>query len=561
MKKFRLFFLVLALVLCLAIPANAVSAATDVQSFTTVSSDGTASVTINLTVRMEQGDSSLVFPLPKNATSASVNGSSYHISESGGVKYVSISKATGGMPGTFSMSIHYTLENVLSFGKNNILLATIPVLSGFSYPTEYAEFSIIFPGEITGIPTFSSLYLQSAMDSIISYTIDGSTLSGVVTKELKDHDSFEVQIPVSTEQFSEAAILMAGGTWVTLAMIICIALALLHWLLFLRCLPVLPQRKTIAPMDITAGDVGAILAGQGSDLTLMVLSWAQMGYLLIETDARGRILIRKRMDMGNERSLNENKIFHALFRKKDIIDGGSKSYAILCRKVASSRKGVAHFFHTFAGNPKVFCWLCAFAAGFAGVNLTKAMVKDGFFQYFWGALICAMTLLSGKSIQDLTGLWFLNKWDKKLTALLSILLWLLLGYLSGEMILCLIIIGIELLAGILGCYSARRNAAGRQLTAELLGLRRYLFHLSRENRYITDNPDYFYKLLPFAMALGVEDRLAKAYSRVSLPECTYLLYGSRKAPKAEDFVKKVREITSSLDERQKMLLLERILGK
>ena len=47
---------------------------------------------------------------------------------------------------------------------------------------------------------------------------------------------------------------------------------------------------------------GSRLTFTGADLTMMVFSWAQLGYLVIHLDDNGRVMLHKRMDMGNERS-------------------------------------------------------------------------------------------------------------------------------------------------------------------------------------------------------------------------------------------------------------------
>ena len=66
---------------------------------------------------------------------------------------------------------------------------------------------------------------------------------------------------------------------------------------------------------------------------MMVFTWAQLGYLLIQTDSGGKVLLHKRMDMGNERSLFENKIFALLFGSRQAVDATGYPYAKLSRKV------------------------------------------------------------------------------------------------------------------------------------------------------------------------------------------------------------------------------------
>ena len=97
-------------------------------------------------------------------------------------------------------------------------------------------------------------------------------------------------------------------------------LALLYWILTLRTWPVFRMQTTTPPEGITAGELGCRLTLSGGDLTMMVFSWAQLGYLYIALDDRGRVLLHKRMDMGNERSKFENSIYKMLFSNRSTVD-------------------------------------------------------------------------------------------------------------------------------------------------------------------------------------------------------------------------------------------------
>ena len=79
---------------------------------------------------------------------------------------------------------------------------------------------------------------------------------------------------------------------------------------------------------------------------MMVFTWAQLGYLLIQTDG-SKVLLRKRMDMGNERSLFENKIFALLFGSRQTVDATGYPYAKLSRKVSAIVPNAVSYTHLF----------------------------------------------------------------------------------------------------------------------------------------------------------------------------------------------------------------------
>ena len=97
------------------------------------------------------------------------------------------------------------------------------------------------------------------------------------------------------------------------------AVALVYWLIFLRTFPNRKEECMVPPPGITAGELPCRVHLLGPDLTTMVLCWAQMGYLLIQVDGR-RILLHKRMEMGNERSLFEVRTFRTVFGYRRVID-------------------------------------------------------------------------------------------------------------------------------------------------------------------------------------------------------------------------------------------------
>ena len=92
-------------VICL--PASAESAASRVELLCTVNSDGDCLVTMTVSLRLEESNNSLTFPLPANAKSITMNGSSSVTTyKSASAVEVDISKITRDYVG--EASIHFT---------------------------------------------------------------------------------------------------------------------------------------------------------------------------------------------------------------------------------------------------------------------------------------------------------------------------------------------------------------------------------------------------------------------------------------------------------------------
>ena len=116
-----------------------------------------------------------------------------------------------------------------------------------------------------------------------------------------------------------------------------------------------------------------------------------------------------------------------------------------------------------------------------------------------------------------------------------LLIWILLGVLCGQIWIPLGCSLGEFLIGYFAAYGGRRTELGRHDGGQILGLRSYLKHLPRPDigRLLANDPDYFFNLAPYALALGVIKPFANVFGRRKLDQCPYLItsiHGKRTAP-------------------------------
>lgn len=553
---------ILAFLICillLAMPVLAVSEASSFQSFSTLDASGACQVGLNLTIHLDSAAEDLLFPIPGGATAVSLNGQAVRVRSSGHVKNVPLGDRTG----DFTLSIHYTLSDLISADKNGKLILTLPLLSGFSYPISNMEFTVTLPGEVTARPTFSSGYHQESIESDLVFTSDGSVVSGLVKTQLKDHETLTMTLDVPAEQFPGLRLRTSSVRISDILAIVFIVLALLYWLLTLRCLPTWPIRYPTVPEGVSAGSLGSRLTAAPSDLTLMVLTWAQLGYILIQSDDNGRILLHKRMDMGNERSAFENRLFKNLFGRRRIIDGTSYHYAKLCQKAAKTPSQVRSLYRRSSGNPRIFRGLSATSAMMCGISIASVLSDSA----VWGTVLTLVLAIFGAvsawCIQ--TGCFHIHLRDRRkcrLGLVLS-LVWLLLGLICGMVSIAALTVAGQILTGIAAAYGGRRNDLGRQTMQQILGLRRYLHRASPEElrQILRTNPDYFYRMAPYALALGVDKIFARHCSGISLPECSYLVGSMRGQLTPMEWNSLLRDTVEALDERYRQLPYERFFGK
>ena len=558
-------------VICL--PVSAESAATQVDLQCTVTSEGDCLVTATVNLRLEASLEQLSYPVPLDAKSITVNGSNAAVSRSASALQVDLSRISKGYVGDASVRIGYTLpkavkiktinEAAVASGKESPqreLVLEIPLLSGFEYPVEGMNFTITMPSNCVGLnPMFTSIYRQESIESDLKILpITGSQIIGSAKTVMNDREGITMTMVVPKTMFPTVSTYVRDGNPELPYILGFFGAALLYWLLTLRTWPVHRSRASTAPEGITAGELGCRLTLTGGDLTMMVFSWAQLGYLLIALDGN-RVLLHKRMDMGNERSAFENKVFNLLFSKRQVVDATGNQYAVLCRKVAGMVPMERNMYRGNSGNMKIFRGLACIAQGFCGVCVAMNMSGVLALAVVMAVILGFVGLISGWLMQDVAYCTHLRGKVPVLLGLIILVLWMVLGLLSGQVWIPLGCTLGQWALGFFAAYGGRRSDLGRHDAGQILGLRSYLKHLPRENinRLLQNDPDYFFNMAPYALALGVIRPYADAFGRRKLEACPYLYTRSSGRRTADEWGELMRDTALKMDAKAKQMQIER----
>lgn len=557
----RIFIAILCLLL-LVTTVSAVGSVTEMQTNAIIASNGTCQVSLVIQLTVDSDDGDLRFPLPGNAKDISLNGASAKTSRADSLRWVDLSSVVYG-PGNYSLTLHYSLPDLVTEVEKNGLVMTLPLLSGFSCPIDRMEFSITLPGVPDAIPTFSSTYYPESMESILEYTIEESVISGYFVQGLKDHETLTMTLPVTEKLFPQTIAKQWSLSYDDLLQYGLLLMALVYWLIFLRCSLPRRLRRVQAPDGITAGELGCCLSGLGVDFSMMVLSWAQMGYVTIQMDRHNRVLLHKQMDMGNERSEFEVRCFKTLFGKRDRVDGSGEHFARLGRKAGKTIPGAWHYFKKSSGNPLIFRCIAAGIGAVAGYSLTVAFATDTVWQVILGIFLVPFGAVTSWLIQTgIRGIRLRYRLDLFI-GFGCCLAWLVLGNWSGEGAVAVFVIVSQILAGFAAIHGGRRTEAGLQARNEILGLRKYLSAITpgELQRILENNPDYYFAMAPHAMALGVDRAFTRQFGDQPLPACPYLQINGGATLTARQWNERLRQVVKVLDDRQRRLGLEKLFGK
>ena len=556
MNAFRKIILILLCLCLLHIPVSAISGADSVQSTAIVQSDGSCTVTLRFQLRLEQ-EESLSLPLPLTAREVRLNGK-YRTPTVQGQQLILTLPKMG--VGVHTVEVSYRLTDAVS-EKSGGLLLQLPLLSGFPYPVENFSFTVTLPDTAEGKPTLSSGYYGENIAANMELQVQDNVISGTCKEPLKDRETLTLSYQADRQmfpQFSARKPLLGGWEMVLLLLMVA---SIVYYLVAL--LPLIPRRiRSFSPPDgLAAGDLGTCLTGCGMDLTMMVFSWAQLGYLSIETDQSGKVQLIRRMEMGTERSNFENRCFQALFGQRQRVDGGSMHYALLCRKMATKSPLLRQIYRSHSGNPRIVRALGIAAGACGGVLLSLGVYTAGAGTVFLAlglALLCGG--LSAAIQEGARSLPLGNKLPLWL-GLLCCGVWIGLGVLMENPTLALILALYEMLTGLAAAVGGRRSEQGQQYVAQIRGLRHHLTRASvfEMQQCLERNPSYFFELMPYALALGVEKPFARRFGKVTVAECSYLDAPVRGELTPAQWASLLRQVADRLNRRQRRLRFEKLL--
>lgn len=557
MKKPVLLLLVLLLCMGLCFSVSAQSSIQTLDGRYAVSSGGACDVDLTITLQLDHG-AQPVFPIPAEATEVTLNGQRGSVTTSGQYRMLSLASITGGNAGSYTFHIHYALPGIVDPGEEGLELK-LPLLCGFEYPVDSLTFSLSLPSEVDTEPTFFSSYYQDLIAAQLDVSINGNTLTGRTT-DLKDHETLSMTLPVSDEMFPQTAVTARVMGVMDLIVLAFALLSVAYFLLTMRPRLLHRDRRTTAPDGVSAGELQMWLSGSGIDFSLLVVTWAQLGYLRIQLDDNGRVLLHKRMDMGNERSRFENRCFRSLFGARRVVDGTGYHYANLCRSMWSKAPGIKEIYHPFSGNPKIFRAFALISGMLSGILLASAFAPHSLFLKILLALVTAVFSFCVQT-------WGSNiPRRNKLPVLIGAgcaAVWCLLGILSDEVVLCVLMVLFELLVGLAAVYGGRRTTLGHQAMEQIFDLRHHMKFSSSADmaQLLKGNPYYFHELAPYALAMGLDRTFARRFDRLKLPECNYLIAGNRRHMNASEWARTLRSVVDILDAKAKRLPLERFTHK
>lgn len=532
--------------------------ASKIDIYCTVNSDGDCLVSMTVNLHLASTATDLTFPLPYGADKITMNGSSVPTTRAGSRTLVSVSRVTGGMVGDFPVRFDYTLKGAVGVTADKKLELTLPMLSGFEYPVQAFSFIVTLPDNVTATPLFTSTYQQVGFEANLDLAVSGNMITGSSINSLNDHESVTMTLAVPREMFPSVSVYQRSGNPELIPMGIFLGLALIYWLIFLRTLPPHRTRTAVPPEGVCAGELGCRLTMSGGDLSMMVLSWAQMGYLMIRP-VGSKVYLYKQMEMGNERSLFEIRVFSTLFKRNNAINCSSPGYARMCKKTAGMIPGEKTMCRPGYNNRFIFRVLLAICHIFCGICVAMNMTSIAVLQVLFSCIFGAIGYFSAMEMHRLAAALFTRNKLHVWFSLGLVGFWTLLGLIAGQPWIPLGASVIQILMGFLYAFGGRRTELNRSEAGEILALRRYLKSIppAEAARLLKSDPDYFFRMAPLAIALGVAKPFAASFGRRPLESCPYLVVRNAENRTAAQWMAMLTQTASLMDSRYHRMQAEK----
>jgi hypothetical protein len=135
----------------------------------------------------------------------------------------------------------------------------------------------------------------------------------------------------------------------------------------------------------------------------------------------------------------------------------------------------------------------------------------------------------------------------------------ILGLIAGQVWIPLGCCVGEFLFGYLAAYGGRRSDLGRHDASQVLGLRRYLKRLPKEDlsRLLANDPEYFFNMAPYALAMGVINPFSRAFGRRMMDQCPYLVTRVHGKRSAEEWAELIADTANLIDSKFRKMEVEK----
>lgn len=520
----------LLILLCVLLLTSTAAAATDtisdLEARVEVALDGTCRVTVTAKVQFVNAPTQFVFPLGVDADDIAASGASYEEEERGGVECV-VFKSSIGFSGTQTFVCSYTLPCTMTESASGQHFTLQIPQRGFDFAIANFDLTVTFPSEVTALPTWESAYYSDVIDNYLAIQVTENTVTASSDMEFKDHETLTMKLRFDPDTFDLRHLPGQTASVDRMLFLLLLALSLGYWFFRLRGRIGIVKPLQAVNFESGAGEIPCQMYADLPDMGAMLAHWGNLGYVTIHRTRRGRIIVEKQMEMGNERKSAERRLFDAIFRTGASCDTQSSRFLEAARNEGAVLKAswLRRLFKQTSGSPKLLRIFSLLAGLCVGVLLFDLWLPARASRWFWLPILALLSVGLCFLVQNAVRAWYRHNrvLHLSLGAAATVLL-LFFASQAGCMGYMFFNLALQVFCGFATRFGGQRSTSGEELLRELLGLRSFLRRADNDvaHRLLRSDSQYFYRMLPYAEMFGVGKRFIRRFGDGCKSPCRWL---------------------------------------
>lgn len=409
---------------------------------------------------------------------------------------------------------------------------------GWELPAERVEFKILFPKDVTSFTKefYSGPYGSTVSDGV-EYTVEGNMIFGTVANGLRQREALTIWMPVSNDFFSFPVPFNFTILSSLYALIFTIIVALLY-LRFGKDDLLVQTVEFNPPAGYSSAQVGYIFDGavDNKDVVSLIIEWAAQGYLTIEELEGKNIQLNKVGDIDPRAISAEKSMFNDLFRGRDSVTTKELEKSFYT-SINFAKMNITRY---FLGNKerRIFSMVADALQILLGIlivtvpalHLSAVIYNQVFYAAEAIGLGFIASMLAIPPVVIFTILMRKKQTMKKvaisaltivgivLTALFIFVQFTVNVAYNGNILMFALVIAGYLISLYFITLMDKRTDKGLELYGKVLGLKNFieLAEKSKLEMLVHDDPDYFYRILPYAYVLNVTDTWSKKFESIAI---------------------------------------------
>lgn len=409
--------------------------------------------------------------------------------------------------------------------------------SDWRVPIVDYRFSMTLPEPVSSQPEIYSGYWGSEDNTLIDYEFDGQTLIGQSTEPLQPGQSVTVYLDVPNDYFDYPT----PTDYLPFVLGFSVALGLLSVFLFYRHGKDYPMVQTIeieAPDGYSSAMVGYAFDGAADnrDVLSLIVQWASKGLLSIKEVGKDNMELTKLKDISADVPSFEATFFNRLFESGDVVrtvDLEEKFYV----HVEKAKNGLTHYFkkkqyRLFYPASSFFKVLLTVLAPLILTGFVTATIynQTGYQPFILPSVIVTFVISLVHSIffvVAFSNFTIRKNWVKTVLvfagiAVSVVLVAIMMGVLGMFMTLdftILLVLLLYFMVLVIAVNMTKRTQYGTIIQGKILGLRTFIqeAELDELEMLVNDDPQFFYRILPYAYVLNLSDTWSKKFESLAVP--------------------------------------------